>query len=80
MWFESENNIYGAAKNPWNNEKTTGGSSGGDAGLVAGRCVPFGVGTDAAGSIRVPCDFCGVYGFKPTNSRCSLKEFIMGHP
>jgi len=77
---ETENNIYGVAKNPWNEEKTAGGSSGGDAGMVASRCVPFGIGSDLGGSIRIPCDFCGVYGFKITNARSSIMNQKIGHP
>jgi len=52
--------------NPHDALRTCGGSSGGDAGLVAARCVPFALGTDIGGSIRCPAHFNGVYGFKPT--------------
>ena len=71
LWIESENHIYGCAKNPWNERNTPGGSSGGEGGLVAGRLSPLGIGSDVGGSIRVPSAFCGVYGFKPTTGRVS---------
>ena len=46
-----------------------GGSSGGDAGLLAARCIPFAIGTDLGGSIRIPSSFCGTFGLKPTPYR-----------
>jgi len=63
------NLVFGEAKNPLQPERSTGGSSGGDAGMVAARCVPLGVGSDIGGSLRFPASFCGIYGFKPTQSR-----------
>jgi len=71
--IEAISKMWGAAQNPWNRMKTTGGSSGGEAGLVAARCSPFGIGSDIAGSIRVPANYCGTYGFKPTAARISQK-------
>lgn len=71
--IESTNRLWGASLNPWNLKKSTGGSSGGEAGLVATRCSPLGIGSDIAGSIRVPTNFCGLYGFKPTRTRVSTK-------
>ena len=64
--LQSENDIYGRALNPYDALRTCGGSSGGDAGLVAARCVPLALGTDIGGSIRCPASFNGIYGFKPT--------------
>lgn len=60
------NLIWGLAKNPLNKFRQTGGSSGGDCGLVATKCVPFSIATDLDGGIRIPAAFTGVYGFKPT--------------
>ena len=47
------------------------GSSGGDSGMVALRCTPYGIGTDAGGSLRVPASFCGISSFMPTPERIS---------
>lgn len=66
---DSENNIFGRTLNPHNTNLTAGGSSGGEGALVALRGSILGVGTDIAGSIRIPALCCGVYGFKPTADR-----------
>lgn len=66
---DSENNIFGRTLNPHNTSLTAGGSSGGEGALVAFRGSILGVGTDVAGSIRIPSLCCGVYGFKPTTAR-----------
>ena len=63
---ESGNHVWGRAKNPWNKERTVGGSSGGESGLVASGCSPMGLGNDVGGSVRIPALFCGIVGFKPT--------------
>lgn len=73
MSLESKNNLWGNARNPHNPRKTAGGSSGGEGGLIAARCSYAGIGTDFGGSIRVPCSFNGIYGFKPTSIRISIK-------
>ena len=65
----SENPHYGPARNPWNIECMTGGSSGGSASAVAsGQCMAA-LGTDTGGSIRIPAALCGIVGFKPTFGR-----------
>ena len=69
----TSNAVYGTAKNPWDKSRTVGGSSGGEAGLVATKCTPFGLGSDSGGSLRIPSQFCGVYAFKPTGRRISKK-------
>ena len=51
---ESINRIFGQVKNPHNRERAAGGSSGGEGSLLASRCSPVGIGSDAAGSIRIP--------------------------
>ncbi|KAF7555401.1 hypothetical protein G7Z17_g2253 [Cylindrodendrum hubeiense] len=69
MTADSHNNIFGRVLNPHNTALGAGGSSGGEGALVAFRGSPIGVGTDIAGSIRIPALCCGTYGFKPTASR-----------
>lgn len=61
----TDNLIFGATKNPWNLERTSGGSSGGAAAAVASGLSPLALGADGGGSIRIPSCFCGVYGIKP---------------
>jgi aspartyl-tRNA(Asn)/glutamyl-tRNA(Gln) amidotransferase subunit A len=63
---ETSNLIFGATRNPWNLDRTPGGSSGGSASAVAAGLVPFAEGSDGAGSIRIPASMCGIVGFKPT--------------
>ncbi len=60
---------HGATRNPWNPARSTGGSSGGAAALVASRVVAIAHGSDAAGSIRIPASHCGIIGLKPTRGR-----------
>jgi len=63
---QSFNPIYGISCNPWNLDRTTGGSSGGAAAAVAAGLTSIELGSDIGGSIRVPSHFCGVYGSKPS--------------
>ena len=67
--FESDNLIFGATNNPYDVSRTSGGSSGGEAALIAAGGSPLGLGSDAAGSVRLPAAFCGVAGIKPTSGR-----------
>ncbi|CAE7007194.1 hypothetical protein PTNB85_01385 [Pyrenophora teres f. teres] len=69
MTADSENNIFGRTLNPHKTCLTAGGSSGGEGSLVGFRGSPLGIGTDIAGSIRIPALCCGTYGFKPTTAR-----------
>ena len=80
LWIETTNNIYGTAENPWNITRTTGGSSGGDAGLVAAGACLIGIGSDIGGSVRLPAAFCGVCGFKPSALRTSTKDELVKFP
>lgn len=65
----SNNGAFGAVANPWNPECVPGGSSGGSAAAVAAGIVPAAIGTDTAGSVRVPAALCGVVGFRPSVGR-----------
>jgi len=67
--FESDNLVYGRCNNPYDLARTPGGSSGGEAAIIAAGGSPLGLGSDAGGSIRVPAHFCGVAGLKPTSGR-----------
>ena len=58
-------------RNPWDRSRITGGSSSGSGSAVGARLVPFALGSDTGGSIRMPAHFCGTSGFKPTNNRVS---------
>ncbi len=66
-----ENRLGGPGRNPWNVDRTPGGSSGGAAAAVAAYLCPVATGSDGGGSIRIPSNFCGVYGIKPTQGRVS---------
>ena len=68
----TESIVYGQTRNPWNLDRTSGGSSGGAAAVVASRIVPMAHGSDGGGSIRVPASCCGVFGFKPTRGRVPM--------
>jgi amidase len=67
--FESDNLIRGRTNNPYDFSRTSGGSSGGEAALIAACGSPFGLGSDAAGSVRLPAHFCGIASVKPTSGR-----------
>lgn len=66
-----ENLLGEPGRNPWNTNRTPGGSSGGAAAAVAAYLCPVATGSDGGGSIRIPANFCGVYGIKPTQGRVS---------
>ncbi len=74
----TDNLIFGATPNPWNLEKTSGGSSGGAAASVVCGMGPLAQGSDGGGSIRHPACFCGAYGLKPSFGRVPIhpREFI----
>ena len=61
--------LWGVTRNPWNPERTPGGSSGGSAAAVASGCVPLAEGSDAGGSVRIPASHSGCVGFKPHSGR-----------
>ena len=91
LWPECNNVLYGKTSNPHNIKYTSGGSSGGDAAIVGIGGVPFALGTDGGGSVRIPAAHCGVFGHKPSSrfvpmsghfpldkyySHCSSSQFI----
>ncbi|XP_046653551.1 fatty acid amide hydrolase 1-like isoform X1 [Daphnia pulicaria] len=75
MSFGCSNPIWGFTMNPWDKERTPGGSTGGEACLIAAGGSPIGIGSDIGGSVRLPAAFCGIYSIKPTTSRISMKGF-----
>lgn len=72
FWFETDNEVFGRTQNPWNLERTPGGSSGGEAAAIAAGLSPLGVGSDVGCSIRQPASYCGIVGLKPTQGRVPL--------
>ena len=66
---ETDNEVYGRTSNPYDLGRTTGGSSGGSAAIVAAGGAPFDIGSDSGNSIRQPAHLCGVAGIKPTSGR-----------
>ncbi|MBV8161234.1 MAG: amidase [Acidimicrobiia bacterium] len=69
LGFESDNLVYGRTVNPFDAARSCGGSSGGEAAIVAAGASPLGLGSDSGGSLRVPAHFCGVPTIKPTHGR-----------
>ncbi|MCC7104333.1 MAG: amidase [Chloroflexi bacterium] len=67
---------YGTTPNPWALDRVAGGSSGGSAAALAARQLPLAIGTDHAGSIRMPGSLCGVVGLKPTHGRVSVRGLV----
>jgi len=78
--IQSYNKLFGVTRNPHNPEHTPGGSSGGAAAALASGMTPLEVGSDLAGSIRIPAHFCGVFGHKPSRTLVSFRGHIPGPP
>jgi len=78
--LQSYNKLFGVTRNPYNPAHTPGGSSGGAAAALAAGMTPLEVGSDLAGSIRIPAHFCGVFGHKPSRTLVSFRGHVPGPP
>lgn len=70
--FDSNNFLWGRTLNPWNKNKSAGGSSGGEGAALAAGVSPIGLANDQGGSIRIPAQFCGVSGLMPSQGRLPI--------
>uniref|UniRef100_A0A2P2I5R6 Fatty-acid amide hydrolase 2-B-like n=1 Tax=Hirondellea gigas TaxID=1518452 RepID=A0A2P2I5R6_9CRUS len=81
LWWESENRLYGKTNNPYDLNRTAGGSSGGESALMCACGTPMSIGSDVGGSLRTPAFFCGLFSHKPTPGHVSLRGVgIMASP
>ncbi len=69
LMTETDNPLYGRTNNPWDPERSCGGSSGGEGAIIAARGAPLGLGNDIGGSLRIPAAFCGIASIRPTAGR-----------
>jgi amidase len=74
--IETDNAVYGRTNNPYDLDRTPGGSSGGEAAAIAAGCSPCGLGTDSGASVRLPAHFCGLAALKPTSGRVPVTGVI----
>ncbi len=75
----TDNALFGESRNPWDLTRTPGGSTGGGAAAVAAGLAPLALGSDGAGSIRIPASFCGLVGLKPTFGRVPMHPAAGGN-
>ena len=75
----TKNRLFGVTRNPWNRDRTPGGSSGGSAAAISSGMVPLATGSDAGGSIRIPACYSGCFGFKPSYGRVPLGPVPVHH-
>jgi amidase len=78
--YRADNPIFGRTNNPWDLRRTPGGSTGGGAAALAAGLTTLEIGSDLAGSIRIPAHYCGVYGLKPTEHRVPITGHIPEPP
>lgn len=78
--LQTNSSLLGRAINPWNPERTTGGSSGGGAAAVATGITVFDLASDHAGSVRIPASYCGVFGYRPTVGLVPLRGHVPPPP
>lgn len=71
--FECNNPVWGRTTNPYNDQYTSGGSSGGEGAILAMDGSAFGIGSDIGGSLRIPAAYCGIYSLKPSEKRISYR-------
>jgi fatty acid amide hydrolase len=69
IFTETDNPLYGRTNNPWDLDRSCGGSSGGEAAVIAAGASPLGIGNDIGGSLRIPAAFCGIASIRPTAGR-----------
>ncbi|MCP2168910.1 amidase [Goodfellowiella coeruleoviolacea] len=74
--IQSFNEIYGTTNNPWDHDRTSGGSSGGSAAALASGFGALSIGSDLAGSLRTPAHFCGIYAHKPTLGLAATRGMV----
>ena len=73
VFHEGDNPVYGRTNNPWNTDRSSGGSSAGEGAVIAAGGVPLGIGSDIGGSVRIPAHFCGIHALKPTANRLTRR-------